>query len=315
MTLRLALPRISVVVPSLDQGRFLRQALSSLFDQGYPHLEVVVMDGGSRDESPAIIAEYASRLAYWQSRPDAGQAAAINEGVQHCTGELVAWLNADDFHLPDALRVTADAYARNPGRGLYIGNGFRYAEATGQRRPFFPGHVAFSRRALAEGLDYVLQPSAFILRRAWDAVGGLDVRLHYGLDWDLFLRIARDHPVVTIDGFLAASREYAETKTSRGGFRRVRELIRIVHRHTGRRVTPGTAYYAVHALHAAAASKLPRALLFPLEATLGRLQESMRQRWGGDGVFPGANDGQDVADVGQEEGSCWETRTRWRRSP
>lgn len=283
-------------MPSLNQGRFLRQALRSLLDQGYPELEVVVMDGGSTDESPAVIREYAKRLEYWQSQPDGGQAAAVNEGVRRGTGELVAWLNADDFHCPDALRAVGRAFQRHPGRGLYAGNGFRYADATGTRRPFFPERVAFSRRALREGLDYVLQPSTFVLRTAWQSVGGLDTGLHYGLDWDLFLRVARDHPVVTIDAFLSASREHGETKTIRGGLRRVGELMAIARRHAGRRITPGTAYYLAHALQAATASRVP---LLPsaLQAAMDRLQASMKDRWGGDGVFPAASDPQDVADA------------------
>src|SRR5205823_6972108 len=79
------LPRISVVVPSYNQGRFLRHCLDSIFSQGYPNLEVVVMDGGSTDDSVAILQEMAPLLAYWQSQPDGGQSAAINAGMRHCT--------------------------------------------------------------------------------------------------------------------------------------------------------------------------------------------------------------------------------------
>src|SRR6266487_3647169 len=120
------LPRISIVVPSYNQGHFLREALESIFRQDYPWLEVVVMDGGSSDESVDIIRSYESRLAYWQSQPDGGQSAAINAGMQHCTGDLVAWLNSDDFYWGDSLWTVGRAYAAFPGHSLYIGNGFRY---------------------------------------------------------------------------------------------------------------------------------------------------------------------------------------------
>ncbi|MBW1792397.1 MAG: glycosyltransferase, partial [Deltaproteobacteria bacterium] len=89
------LPLISIVVPSFNQGQFLRETLDSMFRQNYPHLEVIVMDGGSTDESVDIIRSYENRLTYWQTLPDKGQAAAINEGVGRCTGELIAWLNSD----------------------------------------------------------------------------------------------------------------------------------------------------------------------------------------------------------------------------
>src|SRR5262249_6738853 len=103
MTDTAPLPGIGVVVPSFNQGRFLRTALESIFRQDYPNLEVVVMDGGSTDQSVAIIQSYAERLTHWQSRPDGGQSAAINEGVRYCTGELVTWLNSDDFYHGDSL--------------------------------------------------------------------------------------------------------------------------------------------------------------------------------------------------------------------
>src|SRR5262245_37737534 len=92
------LPSLSVVVPSCNQGRCRRACLESIFTQRYPRLEVVVMDGGSTDDSVAIIRSFESRLKFWQSRRDGGQSAAINEGMRHCTGELVAWLNSDDYY-------------------------------------------------------------------------------------------------------------------------------------------------------------------------------------------------------------------------
>src|SRR5262245_30019258 len=214
------LPRISVVVPSYNQGHFLGEALASLFGQGYPDLEVVVMDGGSADDSVAVIRRYADRLAYWQSRRDGGQSAAINAGMARCTGDLVAWLNADDYYWRDALWVVGRAFAAHPGRGLYLGNGFRFDQAEKRHTPFNPRHMALNRRALRLGLDYLLRPSSFFLRTAWQEAGGLRPELEFCMDWDVLLRIADRHPAVLINEFLAVSREYRDTKTSRGGLRR-----------------------------------------------------------------------------------------------
>jgi GT2 family glycosyltransferase len=125
-----SLPRISVVVPSRNQGRYLGHALESIFCQGYPDLEVVVMDAGSTDDSLSIIKSYARRLKYWQSQEDGGQSAAINSGMRHCTGELVAWLNSDDVYWGHALWSVAQAYATYPGYGIYVGNGLRYNQQT-----------------------------------------------------------------------------------------------------------------------------------------------------------------------------------------
>src|SRR5438477_6377740 len=179
------LPLISVVVPSYNQGRFLRQSLESIFRQEYPRLEVVVIDGGSTDDSVPIIREYAPRLAFWRSARDGGQSAAINEGVAHCRGDLVAWLNSDDYYWQDALWTVGKAWARHPGRGLYLGNGLRYDERAGTYAPFCPRHVALNREALRFGPDTLLQPSCFFLRAAWERVGGLREDLRYCMDWDI----------------------------------------------------------------------------------------------------------------------------------
>jgi len=242
------LPRISIIVPSFNQARFLGEALESIFRQGYPRLEVVVMDGGSSDESMAIIQSYESRLKYWQSQPDGGQSAAINAGVQHCTGDLVAWLNSDDFYWGDSLWTVGRAYITFPGHGLYIGNGFRFPERENRLVPFCDKHMALNRTALTQGLDYILQPSTFFARSAWHEVNGLDPSLRFCMDWDIILRIARRYPAVLINEFLAVSREYGETKTSTGGMRRALEIIRVVQAHSGQEYTPGSLFYLLETL-------------------------------------------------------------------
>src|ERR1044071_1018124 len=95
--------RVSIVSVNLNQGAYLEQAMRSVLDQNYPELEYIVMDGGSTDESVSIIRKYAARLAYWTSEPDRGQSHAINKGLARATGEVVGWLNADDFYLPGAF--------------------------------------------------------------------------------------------------------------------------------------------------------------------------------------------------------------------
>jgi glycosyltransferase involved in cell wall biosynthesis len=161
------LPKITVVVPSYNQGHFLGEALASIVDQNYPGLELIVMDGGSTDGSVEVIRRYEPFISYWQSRPDGGQSAAINEGMKRATGDIVAWLNSDDMLCPGSLAVVGGAASRHPGFGLYIGNGFRLDQATQTQRPFYPGAVALNRQALRNGVNYILQPSVFFSRVAW----------------------------------------------------------------------------------------------------------------------------------------------------
>ncbi|MBK9928210.1 MAG: glycosyltransferase [Anaerolineales bacterium] len=208
------LPKISIVVPSYNQGIFLEHALESIFSQEYPKLEVIVMDGGSSDKSLEIIQAYQEKLTYWQSKPDGGQASAINAGMQHCTGDIVTWLNSDDWYVNDPFWTVAHAYQENPGSGLFIGNGFRFKDA--EYKPFCPRHIAISREVLREGLDYILQPATFMSHEAWLQSGGLNVDLHYGLDWDLFIRILEKQSAVAMNEFLAVSRNTNKRKQHRG---------------------------------------------------------------------------------------------------
>lgn len=247
---------ISIITPSLNQGRFLRTCLHSIFSQEYPDLEVMVVDGGSCDESTAVMREYAGRLAWSVSEPDGGQSEAINKALARASGDLVSWLNADDYLLPGALRAVAAAYRRDPSAPFYYGNGLRVDERGVSQAPFFAGGTpAFSRDALMFGLNYILQPAAFIQRAAWSRVGPLDVALRWGMDTDLWIRLSALGTPVAIDESLAASREYGATKTASGMFERIEELRRIAYRHTGAEITPGVLCYFADTLHRYARSR------------------------------------------------------------
>ena len=242
-------PRISVITPSYNQGQFLGECITSVFRQNYPDLEFFIIDGGSTDESVQIIKANEARLTFWCSEPDAGQAAAINKGLRMATGELVAWLNADDFYLPDALARVAHAYRQNPHASFYFGDGLRVDKNGDPLGGFFPhGRVSFDLRALVYGLNCVLQPATFINRAKLLEVGFLDATLHYGLDTDLWIRLARHTPPSPVAALLAASREYRQTKTAIGSFPRVEELRRIAERHGGVEMTPGALCYFLDTL-------------------------------------------------------------------
>jgi hypothetical protein len=242
-------PRISVITPSYNQGQFLVECLDSVFRQGYPDLELIVIDGGSTDGSVQIIKANEARLTYWCSEPDEGQAAAINKGLRLATGELVAWLNADDFYLPGALTSVARAYQRNPHASFYFGDGLRVDKSGDPVGGFFPGErVGFDLRALVYGLNCLLQPATFINRAKLSEVGFLDPALRYGLDIDLWIRLATHAPPSPVAAMLAASREYPETKTATGSFARVEELRQIAERYGAVAMTPGALCYFLDTL-------------------------------------------------------------------
>lgn len=244
------LPKISIITPSLNQGHYLQQCLDSIIMQNYRNLEMIIIDGGSSDDTISIIKAYEDKISYWISEPDKGQSEAINKGVQKASGELVAWLNADDYYLPSALDHVVDAYRANRSAPFYFGNGLRVDEKGETISKFFPTEtLTFNREALILGLNYILQPSTFINRHALDRIGHLDVSLHYGMDSDLWIRLSAVGKPCIINDVLAASREYTETKTASGSFARTEELRQIAERHSGLPITPGGICYYLDTLY------------------------------------------------------------------
>lgn len=242
------LPKISIVTPSLNQGRFLQHCIDSIAAQDYPNLEHWIIDGGSTDETVAVVERNAARITGYVSEKDEGAADAINKGFARCTGDIVAWLNADDFYLPGALKAVVGAFAATPDAAFIFGNGMRVDEAGRDKALFNPGRPIFNRVALVEGLDYILQPSTFMGAAAMRKAGQLDKGLRYSFDWDLWIRLADHGPVVAIDAVLSASREWGDTLTASGGFRRSEELRRLAERHSGRPMTHGALCYYLDTL-------------------------------------------------------------------
>ena len=242
-----AFPKVSIVTPSFNQGRFLEQTIRSVLDQDYPNLEYIIIDGKSTDESVSIIQKYAPRLAHWVSELDRGQADALNKGFARATGDIVAWVNSDDFYYPGAIAAAVAAFHDNPDLGLVYGRGNRVNEQ-GERISEFEATRPFDLEALVEGIDYILQPTTFMRRQALRDVGPLDRGMHYAFDWDLWIRLGKRFPVKMLDSVLAASREYAATKTSSGGFRRTEEIRRLVLRHTGNELSVGYLNYLLNAV-------------------------------------------------------------------
>lgn len=115
-------PKISVVIPSYNQGRYLGENLESIFAQNYSNCEIVVIDGGSTDSTLGVLEANSSRLAYWVSEPDRGQAHAINKGLDKVTGDIVAWINSDDLYLPGAFARVAELFDRSKETAVVHGN-------------------------------------------------------------------------------------------------------------------------------------------------------------------------------------------------
>lgn len=242
-------PHLTIVTPTLNQAPFIRAAIESVLSQNYPHVEYLIIDGGSDDATPLIAAEYASRLTFVSER-DRGQSHAINKGFLRAHGEIVGWLNSDDILLPGALARAADALAEAPsGIGAIYGEG-RLMDREGRIKARFPATEPFNLWKLTYLSDYILQQSTLFRRDALADVGWLDETLHYAMDWDILIRLGKRFGLYYTRHEIGALREYAETKTSSGGGARIQEIRRVLQRHTGRRFAPGYWNYYLEMLRA-----------------------------------------------------------------
>ncbi|MCE9563753.1 MAG: glycosyltransferase [Planctomycetes bacterium] len=207
-------PLISIVTPSYNQGRFLEETLKSVLDQNYPRLEYAVQDGGSKDESVAVMEKYRNKLIHAESRKDKGQGHAINLGFAHaCRGEIMAYLNSDDLLLPGALNYVASYFEKHPKVDVVYGHRViidHHSQEVG--RWVLPGH---SEKMLLWA-DYVPQETLFWRRSIWEKAGGqIDESFQFALDWDMLLRF-RDAGAhfVRLPRFLGAFRVHPTQKTS-----------------------------------------------------------------------------------------------------
>ena len=205
-------PKITIVTPSYNQASFLEQTIRSVLDQGYPNLEYIVMDGGSTDGSVDIIKRYQDRLAYWISEPDDGQADAIYRGFERSTGEILGWLNSDDYYLPGALVAAGRFFARRRRVELVVGNSIVVDER---------GSLLYTREAYPVSYSRLLywnwgfaQPASFWRREPFFETGGFDRNMRFCFDYDMYLRLLKRRPARRLDRYLAAFRLHTASKTN-----------------------------------------------------------------------------------------------------
>ena len=220
-------PVVSIVTPSYNMAGFLEETIESVLAQDYPRIEYLVMDGGSTDGTRQILEKYSGRLRFF-SAPDGGQAQAVNRGFQLSTGSIFAFLNADDTYLPGAVSIAVRHLMAHPEAAVVYGEAYHVAESGSviQRYPTQPFDATrFQTRC------YICQPASFMRRDVFQSAGGLDPELHFALDYDLWIRIAREHRMVKIDEYLATSRVHANNKTVRNTRSVFHEVFRVLRRH------------------------------------------------------------------------------------
>jgi len=215
---------ISVITPSYNQGRYLAETIESVLSQkGDFYLDYIIVDGGSTDNSVEIIKRYerllnegASQVKCrgikyrWISERDRGQTDALIKGFRMAEGEILAWLNSDDLYLPCTLQTVAAFFRANPEAALLYGDA-HYSDANGEIIGRYPTED-FNLVKLAY-FNFICQPSTFFLKEAFGAVGGLDDSLHFAMDYDLWIRMAKKFDFKYLPDFLSTYRLHQESKT------------------------------------------------------------------------------------------------------
>jgi glycosyltransferase involved in cell wall biosynthesis len=206
------LPKISIVVPTYQQGVFIERTLVSIINQGYPNLEIIVVDGGSTDETKSIINKYRSHIAIFISEKDNGQTDAIAKGFRLATGEVITWMNSDDTYTPCAFKTVANYFKKNPQVEFLYGNRDLIDEndqvIARRRQPDFNMGVMLYAHMT------VPQVSAFWKRCLYERTGGMNTSLRFCMDYDLFIRLSRESPPQHIPEILGNFRIHGDSKTS-----------------------------------------------------------------------------------------------------
>ncbi len=202
-------PVVSIITPSYNQGKFIEETIQSVLNQDYPNIEYIVVDGGSTDNTIEILKKYEGRLK-WISEKDRGQSDAINKGFRMAKGEILTWLNSDDTYLPGAVRKAVEYFNAHPDVGMVYGKTYLINEA-GNVMGDYPTE-SFNYKRLAV-FNFICQPSTFFRREVFFDVGGIDLELHYSMDYDLWVRIVKKYSVKYLPDFLSTYRLHMESKT------------------------------------------------------------------------------------------------------
>ncbi len=218
-------PLVSIVTPSFNKGPYIEDTIRSVRNQTYKNIEHIVIDGASTDDTIAILEKYDKDIR-WISEPDRGQSDAINRGWRMARGEIIAYLNADDTYLPDAVETAVRFFNENPGTHMVYGDGIITDELGRNPRTIRSG--VFSQKDLVFCQDTIFQPSVFLRREVFEEIGDVDVDLHLAMDLDYWLRTSLRHTIRYLERPLSVAKIYQDAKSSALMFRYVHEYEHIL---------------------------------------------------------------------------------------
>jgi len=207
------LPKVSIVTPSLNQGAYIEENIKSVLNQNYPHFEHIIIDGGSTDGTIDILKKYDHLI--WVSERDKGQSEAINKGFKRANGEIIGWLNSDDYYEPGAFLTIVGELSKAEGRYVVVGD-CKVVDGKGKKIGYCKGKLTHPNNFIKYWeRDYrIPQPAVFFYKEIIDRIGFLDDELHYVMDYDFWLRVSKHYQLNYIKKTLATMRVHDRAKTN-----------------------------------------------------------------------------------------------------
>lgn len=224
-------PKVSIITPSYNQGRFLEDSILSVLEQGYPNLEYIIVDGGSKDESLEIIKKYQDRLAWWVSEKDKGHADALNKGFSHANGEILAWLNSDDIYFPGAVSEAISVLVSRPEVGMVYGDADLIDDSGADVGKFASKQTGY--RQMLRGSVHIPQATTFFRADLWRQVGPLDLTLFFSFDYDFWVKLAKVSDLLYVPKRWAKFRIHEAGKTIVNDDRCYPDMLRVLEREGG----------------------------------------------------------------------------------
>lgn len=225
MTETARLPLVTVVTPSYNQGRFIEETIISVLSQDYPHIEYLIIDGGSTDDTLEILRKYEDQLA-WISEPDLGQSHAINKGFKMSSGEIICWLNSDDTFEPGAIERVV-CYMNTHADVMMVSGGVNTIDEVGQILETKSATIPFDLWSVVYLAQNIHQPATFFRKCIFDVIDLLDESLNWCMDSELWIRIGSRFRVECVAEIFANDRMHSATKTSSGGYKRWLEIVSV----------------------------------------------------------------------------------------
>ena len=245
--IHLDLPKITVITPSYNQAAFLEQTITSVVEQNYPNLEYIILDGGSTDDSVRIIKRYENFLTYWRSFSDGGQASAIAEGFSRATGEILCWLNSDDFLAPKSLFTVANFFNENSGVDFLVGEVCIVSEDGTPKTYICEPQWNLNWQIYIR--NCIPQSSTFWRRSLYEKISGINENYEFDMDYDLWYQFLQHTEPYYLNKLLSFQRNHLLTKTSTMKSVMMAERPQILECYFPEVIFPSRSKYVIWKLH------------------------------------------------------------------